>query len=275
MRKIRRGNKIRSMIAGGIFYPEERTQAEAELVSCGMESPGEGKTRAILVPHCAWSVSGKTSAEAFLGCPGENALSRIVLLGASHYPEDQGLFITESDFFETPLGNIPVCQELCRALASCSTRFEINDIPHLREHSCEVVLPFIKYRYPHASLIPVLLGGGSALLVSALARALRVVFMPLLKSTLFVIPSCASVNTEKEAAEQEAKLFLALLGGKKPHELMKAREQGKISACGTPLAAALLESGLLGEASGQDDSALRYTRESSGEFVYYTTVALG
>ncbi|MDR1177790.1 MAG: AmmeMemoRadiSam system protein B, partial [Spirochaetaceae bacterium] len=244
MGKTRRGNKIRAMVAGGLFYPEEKTQAEAELVSCGMKDPGEGKARAVLVPHCAWSVSGKTTAGAFLQCPGENALKRIVLLGALHHSGEQGLFLSESDFFETPLGNIPVSRELCGALASCSARFEVNDIPHLREHAYEVVLPFIKYRYPRASLVPVLLGGGSAPLVSALARALRTVFAPILTSTLFVIPSCASVNTEKESAEQEAKLFLSLLSGKKPRELMKAREQGKISACGTPLTAALLGSGL-------------------------------
>jgi AmmeMemoRadiSam system protein B len=262
------------MIAGGLFYPEEKTQAEAELVSFGMKSPGEGDARAVLVPHCAWSVSGKTTAGAFLQCPGENNLKRIVLLGSLHHSGEQGLFITESDFFETPLGNMPVCRDLCRALASCSARFEINDIPHLREHAYEVVLPFIKYRYPRAFLVPVLLGGASVPLVSALARALRAVFTPILKDTLFVIPSCASVGTDKEAAEQEAKLFLSLLGGKKARELMKAREQGKISACGTPLTAALLGSGLFEKHTTLTGPALHYTRESSGEFIYYTALAL-
>ncbi|MDR1178688.1 MAG: hypothetical protein LBK64_07655, partial [Spirochaetaceae bacterium] len=69
-------------------------------------------------------------------------------------------------------------------------------------------------------------------------------------------------------------LFLSLLSGKKPRELMKAREQGKISACGTPLTAALLGSGLFEKHAAGIGPALYYTRESSGEFVYYTALAL-
>jgi AmmeMemoRadiSam system protein B len=264
------------MIASGFFYPEEKIQARAELASYGLEGPGGGKARAILVPHCAWSISGKTSAGAFLECPSKGGISRVVLLGAVHYKNEQGLFITESDFFQTPLGNIPVCRELCEALASCSTSFEINDIPHLQEHSCEVVLPFIKYRYPQAVLVPLLFGGSSPHLVSALAKALRVVFEPVLKSTLFVIPSCVSVHKEKAKAEQEAGLFLSLLAGRKTRELMKAFEQGKISACGTPLAAALLESGLFGEDTIKADRTPLYsTKEAGGEFIYYTALTLG
>jgi AmmeMemoRadiSam system protein B len=261
------------MVASGLFYPEEKTQAEAELVSLGMAKFKEGRARAILVPHCAWNISGELSAEAFLDCPAE--LSRIVLLGAVHYKKERGLFITESDFFETPLGNIPVCRELCEALASCSTCFEINDIPHLLEHTHEIVLPFIKYRYPQASLIPVLMGGKTPNLVSALAKALRIVFEPVLSSTLFVVPSCAAIHAEKAEAEQEAKLFLSLLGGNKAHELMKAFEQGKISACGTPLAAALLESGLFEEYTGKTKMPpLHCTKEPGGEFIYYTALSL-
>jgi hypothetical protein len=55
---------------------------------------------------------------------------------------------------------------------------------------------------------------------------------------------------------------------------MKAREQGKISACGTPLTAALLGSGLFEKHAAGIGPALYYTRESSGEFVYYTALAL-
>jgi AmmeMemoRadiSam system protein B len=44
-----------------------------------------------------------------------------------------------------PLGDLPVDRESGEELASCSTIFEINDMPHLREFSIEVLLPFAKY----------------------------------------------------------------------------------------------------------------------------------
>jgi AmmeMemoRadiSam system protein B len=276
MRKNPGGEKIRSMIAAGLFYPEDPAQAETELVSLGMQSAGSGRAAAIFVPHCAWSISGRPTAQAFLRCPREGeGLSQIVLLGTIHYKKLKGVFISESDCFETPLGNIPVSRKLCGDIASCSTLFEINDIPHLQEHTHGVLLPFIKYRFPRTPLVPVLMGGNDSQLVSALARALRVIFEPVLERTLFIVPTCLSMHQEQDEAEKQAQLFLSLLTEKGGRELIKAQAQGTISACGAPLTAALLESGLFGghKAVLASDSLL-CTRELSGEFVYYAGLSL-
>jgi AmmeMemoRadiSam system protein B len=275
MHEIPEGKKIRSMIAAGLFYPEDAGQAEAELVSLGMQSPEQGKAAAIFAPHCAWSISGRAAAQVFLRCPREGAsLSQIVLLGTIHYKKLNGVFISESDYFETPLGNIPVSRSFCRDLASCSTLFGINDIPHLQEHTHGVLLPFIKYRFPRTPLVPVLMGGNDSRLISALARALRVIFEPVLERTLFVVPTCLSIHKEQGEAEKQANLFLSLLTDKKDRELIKALSRGTISACGAPLTAALLESGLFSGRRAVPASSLLYTQDSGGEFIYYAGLSL-
>jgi AmmeMemoRadiSam system protein B len=119
------------------------------------------------------------------------------------------------------------------------------------------------------------MGGNEGHAITALAGALKAIFEPILDQTLFIIPTCLSIHREREEAEKQAKLFLSLLKEKNGRELIKARAQGTISACGAPLTAALLESGLFGghTVSLASDS-LDFTRELSGEFVYYAGLAL-
>lgn len=159
-------------------------------------------------------------------------------------------------------------------LASCSTIFEINDIPHLREFSIEVLLPFVKYCFPGVSIVPILMGFYSPLLVKGLAGALNVVFGKNRDKTLFVISTCLSKNQNSRTAFTQADRFVALINEGNGDVIGNEFGGGLLSACGAPLAAACLECGLL---TNRQHTLLSDIRQIPGEggYVCYGSMALG
>ncbi|MDR1930133.1 MAG: AmmeMemoRadiSam system protein B [Treponema sp.] len=224
----------------GVPWGKQRTGG----ISDGFSPHSREKARAVIAPHGAWAHCGGAAAAAFRACRGRNPL-RVVLLGVLHGGGRRGILLSNSDSFETPLGRIPVDARTGEELSSCSTIIEIDDAPHLREHSLEVLLPFVKYYFPDAAIVPILMGFPSRNRIRALAGALRVVFQDRSGSTLFVISSCLSNAPAETEARKQAELFLRLLAEGDLPALKNGIFNGGISACGAAPAAALLESGLM------------------------------
>jgi AmmeMemoRadiSam system protein B len=243
--------KIRSPVVGGLFYPENKKEAVRHILSFGLERGKGGCAQAIIAPHGAWAISGKTAAEAFSAAAGrlKNAdgtkgISTVVLLGIIHKHCEEGLYLSDSFQFKTPLGNLPVDQELSEELCSCSTLFQVNDIPHLEEHSVEVLLPFVKYCFPEADIVPVLMRGSRPSLVSGLARSLRIVFDSLKEETLFVLSMNLSSDKSENEAVSRAEKCASLIRKNDFQGFEDALEKTGISPSGGQLAASFMESGL-------------------------------
>jgi AmmeMemoRadiSam system protein B len=233
-----------------LFYPDEKEAAINRLRSFGLKRGTGTNALAIVSPHAAWDLSGEVAAAAFSAAPGteepENGnITRVVILGPIHAPGEEGIFFSDSAFFRTPLGRLPVDQDLTEELASCSTYFEINDIPHLKEHSAEVLLPFVKFCFPRAAIVPILIGGNRPSRISALGRALRIVLEPLMEHTLLVLSTGLSKSQEQKTSLAQAEEFIRLLRAKDPETLTAKICDRRLSACGGALTAAVLQSGLL------------------------------
>ncbi|MDR1950197.1 MAG: AmmeMemoRadiSam system protein B [Spirochaetaceae bacterium] len=273
--------KGRTPVVAGLFYPEDRALAEARLCSYGLLGGIGDNAAAIVAPHGAWDISGAIAGAAFSAAAGRvrrnpssqrpgKGLSRVLILGSLHEPEEEGIFLSDSHYFETPLGNLPVDKRLSAELASCNTLFEINDIPHLREHTIEVLLPFVKFCFPDTKIIPLLLGNSRPALISALARALFVVFKNRMEDTLFVVSANLSKNTDEKAARDQAEECVRLLEENRAGSVGAALTDGRINPCGGGALAALLESGLLAGKTGKLVSGpLINARGEEDKTVYY------
>ncbi|MDR2786237.1 MAG: AmmeMemoRadiSam system protein B [Treponema sp.] len=279
----------RSPIGAGLFYPDNGIAIERRLESFGLKNGTGGNALAIISPHGAWDLSGAIAGAVFGAAAGrtkgnfpETAVQTVVLLGGIRESGVTGLFLSESDYFETPLGELPVDWELGSELASCDTFFVINDIPHLGEPTIEVQLPFVKYCFPEASIVPVLMGSKSGTsrlaLILGLARALKIVFESRLDSTLFVVSANVSIygNTnygDEKTALSEAEACVRMLTEKRTEDFLQAVNRGEINSCGSPSAAALLESGLLENRQGKlIPGSLIKTRGEDSKTVYYSGI---
>jgi AmmeMemoRadiSam system protein B len=105
--------------------------------------------------------------------------------------------------------------------------------------------------FPHTSIIPILMGGRRPSLISALARALRIVFDSLMGGTLLVVSTDLAKAEDEGTALGQAAEFLRLLREKDSAGLEAETFDGRISACGWAIGSAVLQSGLTGDAGLQ------------------------
>jgi hypothetical protein len=238
--------RIRSPVAAGMFYPEEKTEMLKLFRSFGFEEGRGGYAQAIIAPHGAWSYSGELVANAFFSAMGRSSsINRVVILGPIHDKREKGLFLSNSHSFCTPLGNIPVDREISEQFEFAGKHFEINDIPHLGEHSIEILLPFVKYCFPYASIVPVLMGQPMPKYIRDLAHALKTVITPVLDETLIVVSCNLSCNDDRHTARLLAEECLQLFSEKNAPALTSGILNGRLNACGGALVVSLFESGLL------------------------------
>ena len=265
----------RAPVVNGIFYPENREVLVRQLDSWGLKegvfsltgyehSGGAKGGQAILAPHAAWELTGRLAGCAFAALQEDPALTidRVLLLGTTHNSAEEGIYLSESAFFETPLGDLWVDQKINRELAFCSSHIKIYDIPHLLEHALEVLLPMVKYCYPSAKIVPVLMSGKKPALISCLAKALWIVLEKYAEKSLFVVSSNVSCNNDPALALAMAREFCSHIADMDARNFLACLEAGRISACGGALVASLLESGLM---RGRHFSALCPLAQAAGE----------
>jgi len=246
--------RVRSPVAAGMFYPEDRNEMLKFFNSFGLVEGRGGHAQAIIAPHGAWSYSGKLVASAFSAAMGRNDVKRVIILGPIHDKREKGLFLSNSYSFYTPLGNIPVDQAASEELEFHGKSFEINDIPHLGEHSIEILLPFVKFCFPRAAIVPILMGQPRAQYIYDLAQALKTVIAPVMDETLIIVSCNLSSDNDRVRAKTQAEECLRLFFKKDGPALAAAILDGRLNACGGALAVSLFESGLLDKTSASSVS---------------------
>ena len=159
MRGSRAGPAARDAAVAGLFYPGDPQALSDQLESLLLEAHLPTRwPKALIVPHAGYVYSGPVAAQAYasLGA-GALALRRVVLLGPSHRECFRGIALPQAQAFATPLGMVPIDTEAAGKLRDLSAVL-VSDVPHLREHSLEVQLPFLQRLAPEAKIVPVLAG---------------------------------------------------------------------------------------------------------------------
>lgn len=236
----------RSPVMAGIFYPDTPSGVRASLSRfyelSSLESSGTRATcipLGLILPHAAWDLSGPLLARAF-ALVKQRQLEQVVLLGPLHASTQEGIYVSASDCFETPIGDLWVHKDKVDELLSCATIFEVNDIPHLSEHSLEVLLPWIADALPNVPIVPILVGTSKPPHIHAVSRALELSFSAELEKTLFIASTNLSAHYDDAAAFEQGRRFLDLIQQGAGDEILNQTQQGHITACGGSGVAALL-----------------------------------
>ena len=264
-------------VANGIFYPDSPETLAGQLCSWGLREGQSGLAcggQVLIAPHGTWTLTGNAAGTAFTevqarGKKNGRPVSLVILLGSASLSGEEGIYLSESAFFETPLGQIPVDLNMNRKLSSCSTLIEINDIPHLIDHSLEVFLPLVRYCFPEAKIVPILISGKKPVLISALARAINVVFEEYMEESLFIVSSNAAQDPDPSLASAMAGEFCTLLEKMDDKAFLTRLNEGRISASGSVPVCALLESRLFEGRNFSLLCPLSHCQGELGETVYY------
>lgn len=121
-------------------------------------APG-GRLRALIGPHAGYSYSGKTAAYGYVDID-PTQVKKIFLLGPSHHVYLDGCAVSGAKKYETPIGDIEVDNEVCRALERTGHFQRMNLRVDEEEHSLEMHLPYIAHvmKGHEFTLVPIMVG---------------------------------------------------------------------------------------------------------------------
>ena len=163
------GTGIRRAAVAGMFYPADASELREQVKQFLLDANTNMKPpKAIIAPHAGYIYSGPVAATAYATLLNRSApVTRVVLLGPDHRVGFHGIAASSAEYFETPLGKIPLDQEFISQLPNVSP----FDEAHAMEHSLEVHLPFLQMTLDDFSLVPLVIGGVDAPSVAELLRA--------------------------------------------------------------------------------------------------------
>ena len=157
------------------FYPATPSKLQAAVTSflgAAEKKPVNGTPFAIIVPHAGYVYSGQTAAWGFRQI--ENVKPEVVfIIGGSHNWHFEGASVPDYSFYKTPLGSVPVNQQVIETLSRQNSLIKQNvTFPagqsffgkgtdtsiHAVEHSLEVEIPFLQTIYRDFTIVPVLFG---------------------------------------------------------------------------------------------------------------------
>jgi AmmeMemoRadiSam system protein B len=149
--------KTRRAMFAGSWYPDSAAACEREIATFIKNAKGpaadEKKLVGGIVPHAGWYFSGNIACNVIHRLKQEPLPDVIGVFGMHLHPASPRYMMTEGSW-ETPFGDLPIATELARDLAE---RFEFNieTADHFnRDNTIELQLPFIKYFFENAAIVP-------------------------------------------------------------------------------------------------------------------------
>lgn len=256
----------------GIFYPEKAEELSNLLSSFKINSDIKYKSKAVILPHAGINFSGYA---AMAGIQHLELSENIFIIAPSHNENFNNIIFPKFSYFETPLGSLEVNNRLIKEI---NKKFPsiINNQVFEKEHSIEVILPFIqnvffpqvqsaadfvkelkKFGNKKTKIIPVLVGNCDYRLISDLISTYW-------ENSSFIISSDLShYYPQKEARQIDTYTATLIETGK-----LEFFQQGQ--ACG--LVGIM---GLVDFANNNDCSMIRAMMYNSGDITKDTSKVVG
>jgi AmmeMemoRadiSam system protein B/AmmeMemoRadiSam system protein A len=161
---------IRTPAVAGTFYPADRDLLGRQLslfLSGAVNQPAAALPKAIIGPHAGYAYSGATAARAYARLTSARGrISRVVLIGPSHYVPFRGLAADTTDAWAMPSGMVQL-DTLAIAQLRALSMIEELDAAFEREHALEVHVPFLQHVLGEFRLVPIVAGEAAAEAVAA------------------------------------------------------------------------------------------------------------
>ncbi len=182
------------------FYPIKREELVKVLEKCfkdkrfgpgGLPKKDVGRNDVVVVgiaPHAGYEYSGPCAAWLYKEVAETlDRVDTVVIIGTNHTGLGGNLVTTTSFIWSTPLGELEVDEEFVSKLRSYYPSLEDDPLPHIREHSVEVQLPFLQYVYGNSfRIVPIVARELSSKEAQEFAQALYKTVQELGRRTLLI-----------------------------------------------------------------------------------------
>lgn len=243
---------LRKSVIAGSWYPGNPSVLKRDIagfLNLVPDTESAGVVVSIIAPHAGYIYSGQVAAYAYKRICGNN-YDAVIVAGPSHRAAFPGISIFSRGGYETPLGIVPVDEELASEIKKNSNL--VSDIPaaHLQEHSLEIQLPFLQYIMGNFSFVPLVMGDQGADACQELARAIYAAAQG--RKVLIVGSSDLSHFHSYNEASRLDSVALRHLKNSDARGLLSSLGKGNTEACGGgPMAVAMLVASMMGANSAQ------------------------
>lgn len=139
---------IRQPAVAGMFYNLNPEMLKKQIRRCFEHELGPKKTKeekfiGCVVPHAGYTYSGPVAAWVYSRIPKCN----YIILGPNHRVFGSTFGVMKEGVWKTPLGSVKIDDEFATKLIENCSLLEYDIISHESEHSIEVELPFLQYRF--------------------------------------------------------------------------------------------------------------------------------
>ncbi len=237
---------VRKAAVAGKFYPASprvlQKNVDDLLAQVRLENSPQDLV-ALLVPHAGYVYSGSVAAHAYKLLPGR-APQTVAVIAPSHFKRFPFIALFDGRAYATPLGEVPVAQNLVQELLQRDELFVSSWLGHQdsgsrTEHALEVQLPFLQRTRPDCTLLPIVMGEQSWEMCEVLARNLATLATK--HSLLIIASSDLSHYHHADDAQRLDQHCLELLLAGETRKLYDAFEQRTCEACGAgPIIATML-----------------------------------
>ncbi len=170
-------NSLRQPAVAGRFYPDTAPALRLAVEKFMQDAlpPVAKDPVAIIVPHAGYVFSGQICADGFNQVSGRN-YDTVVILGTNHTsPSFNRIGLYPGKGFTTPLGTASIDSGIVDALLTACPDCTLNASIHEREHSVEVMVPFVQVLFPQAKIVPAVVGAPDVGLCERFGRSLATV----------------------------------------------------------------------------------------------------
>ncbi len=196
---------MRRPVVAGQFY-----RSDTEGLRCQLKDyfdvpvPKEEKVRGGVVPHAGYVYSGQVAAHVYATLP---SAETYVLIGPNHHAVGSTIALS-GETWSTPLGNVELDKEIVDDLSSS---IDVDEVAHQYEHSIEVQLPFLQYRFKDFKIVPICMG----LQDEETAKEVSVGLINALRDREDVVVLASSdfthYESDKEARENDSSVIEAII----------------------------------------------------------------
>jgi len=243
---------LRKSAIAGSWYPGKSSTLKQEIEKYFASVPDfylEGEIVSLIAPHAGYLYSGQVAAHAYKLIRGKK-YDAVVIVGPSHHVAFPGVSIFSRGGYETPLGVVPVAEDLADNVKKFSGIVKDLPVAHIQEHSLEIQLPFLQVALQDFSFVPLVMGDQRIDTCYELAQTIYSVIQD--KKVLIVGSSDLSHFHNYNVASQMDAVVLNHLQSFDAAGLLKSLNSDSCEACGGgPMAVAMLVAKKMGADKAQ------------------------
>jgi AmmeMemoRadiSam system protein B len=139
---------IRVPVAAGTFYDSDKERLMQQIEECFKHKFGPKKIQkeefiATVVPHAGYVYSGPIAAWSYSRIAKQN----YIIIGPNHHGIGPRFSVMRESVWKTPLGEVAIDSNMAEKLVKKCDLLEYDVLAHQYEHSIEVQLPFLQFRF--------------------------------------------------------------------------------------------------------------------------------